>query len=311
MAALASTAPQLTFDEDELRRWGYMWRVGTKSRKATPVEDDEPEGEAGASGDPSSQDQVLEAVANALGEAGGASITGVIDLNRPMTAMEAGVPADWLTHVDEASYPSAFSKKQGMDFGLTFDRSVGKAFSEMLGAIPVVEYKAASSLLPPQPDCVEVGPARVIGGVRPQNFDVAYRPDGVRIAYDSKTLNDQSSIQKNWQNMVNDLGTEATTVHTRFPYAIVAFLVAVPKPALRKSQQADLIRTLERLATREHVIDQNHLAEAIALVVWDPVTGRIDSTVPDSTSPLRYENFMSKIYRCYVERYKGLPPHDK
>lgn len=29
--------------------------------------------------------------------------------------------------------------------------------------------------------------------------------------------------------MINDLGTEATTVHTRFPYAIVAFLVVVPK----------------------------------------------------------------------------------
>ena len=52
---------------------------------------------------------------------------------------------------------------------------------------------------------VEVGPVRVIGGVRPQNFDVGYRPDAIRFAFDSKSLNDRESIGKNWQNMINDL----------------------------------------------------------------------------------------------------------
>lgn len=66
---------------------------------------------------------------------------------------------------------------------------------------------------------MEVGPTRVIGGIRPQNFDVAYRPDGVRFAYDSKTLNSRNSLGKNYQNMLNDLGTEAATVHIRFPSA--------------------------------------------------------------------------------------------
>jgi hypothetical protein len=201
-----------------------------------------------------------------------------------------------------------------MDFGLTFDKSVGDALATMLGGIEVIIFKGAKKgekLLPPKADCVEVGPARIIGGVRPQNFDVAYRPDGVRIAYDSKTLNDGSSVQKNWQNMVNDLATEATTVHTRFPYAVVGFFVAIQKPALRATQQADMIRTLERLGTRKHVLDQAHLAEAVALVVWDPATGEIDQQVPPQTSNLRYETFMNAIHGCYVERYKGLPPHDK
>jgi len=97
----------------------------------------------------------------------------------------------------------------------------------MLGDIPIVSG-SSKKLIPSEADCVELGPARIIGGVRPQNFDVAYRPDGVRVAFDSKTLNDLKSAGKNWQNMVNDLATEAATVHTRFPYALVAFIVAIP-----------------------------------------------------------------------------------
>ena len=34
--------------------------------------------------------------------------------------------------------------------------------------------------------------------------------------------------------MVNDLATEATTVHTRFPYCVVAFIVTVPNSSENK-----------------------------------------------------------------------------
>jgi hypothetical protein len=110
--------------------------------------------------------------------------------------------------------------------------------------------------------------------------------------------------------MVNDLGSEATTVHTRFPYTIVAFIVVVPKPALGEKQEHDIIRTLERLGTRENVIDQPHLAEAISLVVWDPATGEICEEVPPADSDLRVERLSSQIQPIYYNRYKGLPPHD-
>lgn len=329
MASLSGQAPELKLDAEELKQWGYIWRVGTKVRKRSGGADD-----AGASeeesvaddeayltdpvvalGDTGDENTGREPDEPPAGEISAIAPSSVKQLVRPLTANEAGVPAEVLRRFDPAAkYPSAFNKKQGIDFGLTFDRAVGKAFAEMLGNGPHEEFKGgkrAMRLLPKKPDCVEVGPVRVIGGVRPQNFDVGYRPDGVRIAYDSKTLNDAASIQKNWQNMINDLATEATTVHTRFPYAVVAFLVAVPRPALRATQQADLVRTLERLALRRQVIDQAHLAEAIALVVWDPETGAIDSSAPDADSVLRHEMFMSRIYTCYVERYKGLPPHDK
>lgn len=204
--------------------------------------------------------------------------------------------------------PERFDKKQGMDFGTTFDQAVGQALAEMLGGIPVVTPKA-TALTPPEPDCVEVGPTRVIGGIRPQNYDVAYRPDGPRIVFDSKTLNDKSSIRKNWQNMVNDLATEAATVHTRFPFCVVAFMVILPKPALPLTQHRAIAATLERLGSRKDELDQHHLAEAIALVLWEPQTGMVQPPSAAPGSLITLAAFSARIEAAYIDRYQHLPPH--
>lgn len=212
---------------------------------------------------------------------------------------------------DQTSKPKkvdAFDKKQSVNFASFIDMAFGTAIAKMLGDIKVVVPKS-NSLTPSEPDCVEVGPVVIIGGIRPQNYDAAYRPDGPRIVFDSKTLNDEKSIAKNWQNMINDLATEATTVHSRFPYAIVVFIVVLPKPALLNKQAHDIIRTLERLGTREKVNDPDHLAESISLIVWNPDTGEICPNIPPTTSNLRYENIASQIEPIYNYRYKGLPPH--
>ncbi len=201
-----------------------------------------------------------------------------------------------------------FDRFQSVNFASFIDNEVAKCLAKMLGDIPV--KPATKGLIPLIADCVEVGNVRVIGGVRPQNFDVVYRPDGARIVFDSKTLNDIKSVGKNWQNMINDLATEATTVHTRFPHAIVAFIVLIPKPCLGRKQQADMTRTLERLGARKDVLDQAHLAEVISLVVWNPETGEIDPDIPSQDSALRIGKFSDTLYQHYVSRYKGLPPHD-
>ncbi len=193
--------------------------------------------------------------------------------------------------------------------GNVFDNCIGKALATLLGGVKVV-VPNAYAIRPAEDDVVEVGPVRIVGGIRPQNFDVGYRPDGVRFAFDSKTLNDLKSVRKNYQNMINDLGTEATTVHTRFPYAVVAFMVIIPKPCLLGGQRMALTRTLERLSGRIAPIDSSHKAEAISLVLWDPATGAISSDWPADDSPLRIESFSKQVERHYIERYKGLPPHD-
>ncbi len=218
--------------------------------------------------------------------------------------------ADLLAMGAKWSGGSNLNKKDAMDFGKVFDRAVGEALAAMLGGIPIVAPTNLNALTPPLPDCVEVGGTRIIGGVRPQNFDVCYRPDGVRFAFDSKTLNDAQSIGKNWQNMVNDLATEATTVHSRFPHALVAFMVVIPAPAFTAARQRAMVETLERLARRHGVDGPPYMAEAIALVVWDPTTGAINTNIPDPASPLRLDGFSQRIYEIYSVRYKGLPPHE-
>lgn len=217
----------------------------------------------------------------------------------------AGFGQKWTEREGSLSRTPPFSSGQ---LGALFDAAVGDALAELLGGVPVIT-PSSTALIPSQRDAVEVGPVRIIGGVRPQNFDVGYRPDGVRFAFDSKTLNDRSSIGKNWQNMINDIATEATTVHSRFPYAVVAFMVIYPRPAVTAAHLAATIGTLERLGGRTLVDEPEHRAEAMTLVIWDPDDGTIDAEIPSAGSPLRIEAFSGHVERTYVARYKGLPPH--
>ena len=226
----------------------------------------------------------------------------------PVTDAQSDLAAFGATWQSRGGSLSRTPPHSASQLGNLFDAAVGTALAAMLGDIPVVR-PASTALTAGAADCVEVGPVRIIGGVRPQNFDVGYRPDGARFAFDSKTLNDTDSVRKNWQNMINDLATEATTVHSRFPHAIVAFMVIIPTPCLIEPQRSAIIETLERLARRVSVEDPIYMAEAIALVVWNPTDGTIDADIPLPASPLRLERFSTYIEAAYVSRYKGLPPH--
>ncbi len=213
--------------------------------------------------------------------------------------------ATWQTNGGSLSRTPPYSSGE---LGKPFDTAIGTALSTMLGDIPIIT-PGADALVPALPDCVEVGPVRVIGGIRPQNFDVGYRPDGIRFAYDTKTLNDAKSVGKNWQNMINDLATEATTVHSRFPHAVVAFMVICPEPCVSPARRKALIETLERLGRRSGVDGPLYMAEAISFVLWNPEDGSIDPQLPSTQSPLRLEKFSEQVEAAYTSRYKGLPPH--
>lgn len=281
--AKLSNMPRIEVSTEELQRWGSKWLLNTN----VDVEE-----------------LTIEEIE---------SLTLELDDN-PAAARRRSIQnkiTKLQTKIDKGftKKPNSFDRKQSMNFASFIDMAFGQALAQMLGNIDIVT-PSPTSLLPENSDCVEVGPVRIIGGIRPQNYDAAYRPDGPRVVFDSKTLNEADSIRKNWQNMVNDLATEASTVHTRFPYAIVSFMILLPKPALEAKQEHDIIRTLERLGTRRSVIDQHHLAEAISLVVWDPETGEVCNDVPHPDSILRIERLHEIIEPIYYERYKGLPPHD-
>lgn len=218
--------------------------------------------------------------------------------------------ADLLTWGRTWLVNQAFDTRESTNFGKVFDKAIGSALATMLGGIDVITPNQ-NTLLPARPDAVEVGPVRVIGGIRPQNYDVGYRPDGVRFVSDTKTLNDTRSVGKNFQNMVNDLGTEATTVHIRFPYAVVGFVVIIPAPCLTGQMRERFTRMLDRLVGRDSPIDVPHKAEVVSLVLWDPTTGTVDAAWPPPGSPLRIDRFSEQVQEAYHKRYDGMAPHDK
>jgi len=77
-----------------------------------------------------------------------------------------------------------------------------------------------------------------------------------------------------------------------------------------KPQEQAIIRTLERLGSRDDELDQPHLAEAIAMVIWNPDDGSIDPESPPRDSGLRLESMADRIAPRYLDRYKNLPPHE-
>src|SRR5712691_3960388 len=95
----------------------------------------------------------------------------------------------------------------------------------------------------------------------------------------------------------------------RFPHAVVAFLVAIPKPCLKEPQSSALTRRLDGLGRREDVDGAPQLAEVISFVVWDPASGEVDTSVPPKESSLRVERFSERVERTYVARYEGSQPH--
>jgi hypothetical protein len=232
------------------------------------------------------------------------------------------MPAVTLTKSKLAKFGAQWSKNgkclsrsapySSLQLGNFVDERVAAPLARMLGGIPIetVSARGKDPLYPPRADCVERGEVAIVGGIRKQQFDVAYRPDGVRFAFDSKTLNDAGSVGKNWQNMVNDLATEAATVHTRFPLAVVGFLVLVPLPAVGSALEPMTWR-LDGLGGRLDEHGPSHVAEAMCLALWDPKTGKVSPSVPDPRShpELRIERFSTQVEDAYLSRYAGAPPH--
>ena len=75
---------------------------------------------------------------------------------------------------------SRSAPNSSLQLGNQIDSAVASALATMLGGVSVVKasQKKRTQLHPPDPDCVETAPVTVVGGIRKQNYDVVYRPDG-------------------------------------------------------------------------------------------------------------------------------------
>ncbi len=75
----------------------------------------------------------------------------------------------------------------------------------------------------------------------------------------------------------------------------------------RKSTVHLIKRAIERLVRaggRKNEADAAHLLEGIAVVVYDPETGKVDGTLPEAGSSLRWEEFIASIAATYRARFE-------
>ena len=93
---------------------------------------------------------------------------------------------------------------------------------------------------------------------------------------------------------------------------MVGGLLTVPtyertRAGRKKSTLAVVTRVIERLdraGDRRTEADAPHLMEAVGLVVFDPDTGAIDSSLLHSESKLRYERFVAALAAAYGARFE-------
>lgn len=77
----------------------------------------------------------------------------------------------WTKNGESLSRSKPYSS---LELGNFIDQAIGESLAAMLST--TIVRPRGTALLPEYDDAVEVGPIRVIGGIRPQNFDVGYRP---------------------------------------------------------------------------------------------------------------------------------------
>lgn len=78
-------------------------------------------------------------------------------------------------------------------------------------------------------------------------------------------------------------------------------------PPSRRSTGHLINRAIERLVRaggRKSEADAAHLLEGIAVVVYDPDTGKIDGTIPEAGSGLRWEEFIASLATNYRARFE-------
>lgn len=149
------------------------------------------------------------------------------------------------------------------------------------------------------------------GALRRARLDVSefHDLDGLRLAVELKPVN--LAVGRAIWNRFGDIRMTAVNVHLKFPFAVASGLLTVPtyemSPAgTRKSTVHLITRAIdrfERAGSRATESDAAHLLEAVGIVVYDPDSEQLDSALPPTDSPLRWDNFVASMVRTYDARF--------
>jgi hypothetical protein len=150
-------------------------------------------------------------------------------------------------------------EKAGPRPPLTASRADKKRYAELVSgqlALAVAHELRARGLKETAPgrpkDGKKGGEKRISGGLGDKKVDVTYSTErsGLVLAVSIKTISfaDQKTgnYQKNLQNRKGDLIFEVTTLHKRFPYAVVGGLLFLYEDAMRDSKGRSRVSTFER-----------------------------------------------------------------
>ena len=168
---------------------------------------------------------------------------------------------------------------------------------ELQGAIPVLNAHA--------------GERTVAGALRTVKADVSelHELDGLRLAVEIKPIN--LAVGRAIWNRFGDIRTFAVNLHLKFPFAVVGGILTIPTKERHKdgkfTSTAHLIhRAINRLIRaggRRNEGEASHLLEAVAVVAYDPETGKIDADIPRPGCGLRWEEFVSLLAQAYDSRF--------
>jgi hypothetical protein len=158
----------------------------------------------------------------------------------------------------------------------------------------------------------EAGERHVAGGLRVVKADVSefHDLDGLRLAIEIKPVN--LAVGRAIWNRFGDIRTFAVNLHLKFPFAVVGGVLVIPtyedkdgdrKPTTHLIRRA--IGRLVRAGGRRTEGDAPHLLEGIAVVVYDPATGKLSPDLPPKESKLRWDDFIAQLATVYDSRFEA------
>lgn len=157
-----------------------------------------------------------------------------------------------------------------------------------------------------------VGERTVAGGLRSMQADVSelHHLDGLRLAVELKPV--MLAVGRAIWNRFGDLRMFAVNLHLKFPFAVVGGVLAIPtyevheQTGVKRSTVNLIERAIARLARAGGRVtegDAAHLLEGVGVVVYDPDTGLVDSSLPPPGSGLRWDEFVNGLATAYAARF--------
>ena len=236
-------------------------------------------------------------------------VDGLADLDRPTVADFVGAASEYVVACetlgplaldDGATVSPPQRKKAGQ---IRLSAGLGRALAaDLADACPRIHAVS--------------GEIRVSGALRTSQFDVVEMTqlDGLKLAIELKPIN--LAVGRALWNRFGDLRVGAVSTHLKYPYAVCGGVLTIPtwesSPSGRRSTVhliERVIEALRRAGGRVREDDAPHRHEAVAVVVFDPTTGRMSPDLPAVGSGLRWEEAVVTLARVYDERFPpDLPP---